>query len=329
MAVALLVASAAFYSVLSNVLRVKPGWQTIEARKPKVPVGEEFVFNFKLGEGDMSPSMEWSNLTNDYTRALERNYWVFSLEDYSGINGLYEMNNNPNIEIKVEKELYKALESIEKAGSRYIYYAPLFEIYKGLCKSEDEISAFEFNPILNERIAEYFKKCVEFSKDSSMINIELTKDGGAILRVSEVYLSFAKENEIENFIDFYYWKNAFILGAVSDELVEKGYRAGIISSVEGFSRALGTGEYAVDKYDLKDGKVVLSESITYEGPKSLAAIHTFPITQWDYQYFYISKDKTVFTPFIDLNTGIDTVSLEEDYSGEIIFDPLIWGMPLR
>lgn len=327
MAVALIVASAAFYSVLSNVFRVEPGWQTIEARRPKAPVGEEFVFNYKLGEGDMSPSMEWSNLTNDYTRALERNYWVFSLEDYSGISGLYEMNNNPNVEIKVEKELYKALEAIEKAGSRYIYYAPLFEIYKGLCKSEDEISSHEFNPVTNENIAEYFKKCIEFVKEPSNIRVELTKDGGAILRVSDEYLSFSKENEIDNLLDFYYWKNAFILDAVSDALVEKGYKAGVISSVEGFVRALGPGEYGVDKYTLKDGNVTLSESITYNGPKSLVAIHKFPITEWDYQYYYISKDKTIFTPFIDLNTGIDTVSLEEDSLGQIVFDPLVWGMP--
>ena len=71
------------------------------------------------------------------------------------------------------------------------------------------------------------------------LTLELLGGNQVKLNVADAYLQFAKANEITEFINFYWLKNAFIVDYMAEELEAAGFTGGIISSFDGFQRNLG------------------------------------------------------------------------------------------
>lgn len=301
--IALSIASVAFYNIFTKVLHTKSGWQMVTANTKSI-AGSEFAFNYQFGVSDMSPSVEWSTLNKAYSTLLDEGYNLFSNDEVTGIGNLYQINTHPNEEIYLEPELYAALKKINASGSRFIFYAPVFEQYRALLSCEDEYAAADFDPYENEEVAEYVKRVCDYAKDENYIRIELGNDNKAKLVVSDEYMAFAKENEISIFLDLFFARNAFLIDYVSDRLIDEGYTAGVITSVEGYVRALGEGDYSIKRYFYNDGNTPREQIYSYNGPKSIVSLRGFPLYGEKSQYFYVSKDETVRNIYINPETGL-------------------------
>lgn len=295
MVLALAVAAYAFYHIFTQVLHTQPGWNTVTVDRPQTTAADEFRFEYYFGISDTSASAEWVALHKRYSGLLDSTYRTFMKEEVNGVANLYTIGTHPNEPVAVEPALYAALKQLEEAGSRYIYYGPVYEVYRGLAGCEDDWQAEYFDPEADADLAAYVKQVCAYAADPDSISLDILEDNKVRLNISEAYLAFAADNEIEYLLDFYYWQNAFVLDHVADTLIEEGYTAGILTTTEGFARALGH-----DKYSMT--VIGTGENVSYDGPMSILSLHNAPVVKG--AWFHTASDGIVSGPFIDAETGL-------------------------
>lgn len=282
------------------------GWTEIEARSSQLNCSSDFVFLYCLGEGEVSATAENKALVACYSDAAEYAFRMFTNDvEYEDIHNMYYINRHPNEEMEVDDVLYQAFSMIQEAGDRSLYLGPVYEQYNGLFYCTERYQAVEYDPYRNQEIADYYREIVEFAGDTELIEIELLGDNRICLRVAQEYLDYASENEIKNFIDFYWMKNAFIVDYMAEEIRSAGYTKGCISSIDGFVRNLDKSEesYAYTFYDRVDTDIYPAASVQYSGPSSIVYLHDYPLSDAQLQYYYAYPDGEVRTAYLDTRDG--------------------------
>lgn len=223
---------------------------------------------------------------------------MLSNREDSQYTGLAALNASPNREITVDPLLYAALRTVEETGTRQPYFAPLFEHYNSLFTADSDEAAAEWDPELTESVGEYVRELAAYANDPAMIQVTLLSENRVRLDVSEEYLAYAKENELTSFVDFGYLLNAFLCDAAADALAENGYTGGILSSFDGYARALCGDALTVSLYDMSDGKIVRVGEGDYHGPAALVVCRSFPLNSQDQSNYHCYADGTIRAPYI-------------------------------
>lgn len=296
--VAILVAALAFGSAINQLLSIKTGWQEIEVASPQTVAHQSFRFSYPIGMGETSARKELRAVTAAYTEALDAAYRALAGEEFEGVGNLFALNRQPNAEVAVEPALYAALELCEAAGSRYLYLAPLMQQYTALYACSYDEEAALYDPAKNADAREFAEAAAAYAADPASVQLRLLPDCRVRLEVSQAYLDFARENEIETFVDLGILRNAFLCDAAADALAAQGFDRGAVSSLDGYTRNMGTGEFALDLLDLKDGKISLLGSATYDAPGTLAVLRAFPLSSADRLNYYVYADGTVVPPYL-------------------------------
>ena len=295
---ALLVAALAFGYAINNMLQAPAGWQTVEAGSSKTGITQYFTLNYNFCAAGGNATKERKAVSAIYTQALDHAYRVLSNLEDSQYTGLAALNASPNREITVDPLLYAALRTVEEGGTRQLYFAPLREQYNSLFTADTDEAAAEWDPYLTESVGEYVRELAAYANDPAMIQVTLLPGNRVRLDVSEEYLAYAEENELTTFVDFGYLLNAFLCDAAADALAEKGYTGGIISSFDGYVRALCDEELAVSLYDLVDGKIVRTGEAVYHGPAALVVCRSFPLNPLEQLTYHCYADGSLRGPYI-------------------------------
>ena len=315
-AVLLLVGGVALivYSLVS-FLSAEAGWQEIEADAgSELHCGEDFTFLYELGKGETAVNKEKRELTALYSDAARTAYEIFNIDfEMEGIANLWYINHHPNEEITVDLALYDAFSILSEDGGRWIYLGPAYSIYDNLFYMQSSDGAIDFDPRLNSYIGELFQEICEFAGDPKSVNLELLGNNTVRLNVSQEYLDFAAKEELEDFIDFYWLKNAFIADYIAEKLLSKGYARGVISSYDGFVRCLDEeGTAFTFKLYHAEGNVITAEgSLEYIGPRSFVTFKNYPLNPRDSRRYLLLADGTVRTPYLGLEDGLDRCAIGE------------------
>lgn len=278
------------------------GWRTIQANGTDGPsAAEDFVLNYYAGAAPgVSAAAESRALTALYTETAERAYRLFTPDaGYEGVNNIWRINRSPNEELQVDEPLYRAFELLARYGRRELYLGPVLESYDDIFYAQDDVYALDYDPWRNEDAAAYYAQIAGFAMDPESIDLELLGDKRLRLKVSEDYLAFIRDNEIENLLDFGWLKNAFITDFIADTLIAQGYTQGSLTSVDGFSRSLGEGQsYSQGLYHKAEDGVVPVGTLNYEQPTSLLSLRGYPLTQTDLNRFYVYDDGQIRGPYL-------------------------------
>lgn len=315
-AVILLVAGVALISFsLVDFLSADAGWQEIEVNAAgEFHCGGDFTLLYELGKEEVSANTENKALTALYSDAATKAYEIFNADiEIDGISNLWYINHHPNEEIPVDAALYNALSQMCEDEGRWIYLGPAYAIYDNLFYMTSSDGAADFDPHLNPYIEELFQNISEFAGDPEAVNLELLEGNVVKLTVSKEYLDFAAEEELEDFIDFYWLKNAFIADYIADRLLEEGYTHGVISSYDGFVCCFDRSG-TVFSYQLyhKEGDTPSAVSVLeYSGPQSFVTFKGYPLNSLDFRHYLILSDGSVRTPYLSLEDGLDRCSIEE------------------
>lgn len=291
---------------VANLSSKDPGWSEIEVSSSELNCGDDFIFLYCLGQGEASATAEYKALAACYSDAAEYAFRMFTNDvEYEDVRNLYYINRHPNQETEVDDCLYQAFSLIQESGDRSLYLGPVYEQYNGLFRCTEEYQAADYDPYANPDLADYYAAIAEFACDEGMIDLELLGDNRICLRVADEYLDFAAENEIENFIDFYWMKNAFIADFLAQELLSAGFSRGCLSSVDGFSRNLDSGgeSYAYTFYDRADSSIYPAAVIQYTGPSGMVYLHDFALNGGRLQYYYAYPDGEIRTAYLDTEDG--------------------------
>lgn len=283
------------------------GWQAIEVSTSEgANCGDEFVLYYELGAAGASASAENKAVTQLYSDACGRMFQVFhTLESFEGVTNLRDVNLHPNETLTVDKVLYRAFETVQRYGDRTVYLGPVYERYNGLFRCTDDSQLPNFDPYLSEAVREEYETAAAFANDPKAVDLRLLGNGQVYLYVSEEYLAYARQEEIERFLDFGWLTNAFVIDYLAQVLAENGYTHGSISSYDGFVRNLDGREldYALNLYDFMDGTIYPVGAINYRGPESMVYLRDYPLNADDSRRMYLLETGEVRTGYLSAGDG--------------------------
>lgn len=299
---------------LTGLLTKESDWTEIVVKSASdTNCGDDFSFKYQLGQGETSATAESKTLSVIYTDLCVEAYQLYSCEEsIEGVNNINFINANPNKEIQVSDELYRAFELLEKYKNRNIYLGPIYEQYDDLFYCNDDSERINYDPFTNETVAHDYMVMAEYANNSDDIQVKLLGDNKIILNVSDEYLKYAKKQGIVNYIDFFWMKNSFIIDYIADSLIEKGYTNGTISSFDGYVRCLDSRkqEYSMNVFDGVGNQVYNAAEMTYQGPCSVVFLKSYILNQRDDRFYGQMDNGDMRTSYIDINDGVPREALE-------------------
>ena len=314
----LVVAAVAVIVGLMSALQTTSGWQTVEASTTKLTCSDQFVLHYEYGAGERSASSESKELELLYGKAAENAWFLFYNEaGASEMTGLYALNQHPNEEITVDGVLYAALAQLKNNGTRALYLAPVYAAYDRVFYSADPIIAEDNDPTQNLQIRDYVLRLAGFANDPESVELELHSENRVKLCVSEEYLAFAKENEVEYLLDLGWLKNAFAIDYMAQMLIDNGFTNGYFSSVDGFTRNLDQRNTPYNFNLFDSGKT--AAVMEYHGAISIAFLRSYPMYREDAGRYYTFADGRTVTALIDPGDGQSKTSADQlvSYSKEM------------
>lgn len=311
------------YGVLT-LLNKDPGWTEVEITTDN-PSSAEFVLNYKLGHAGISPTVEHKKLAAVYKSAFEEAERIFS-DDHSDLDGEYEglsaLNSHPNEKLTLAPALFDALLLLEKNSVTLHLIAPVEELYSSLCFSATDEEAASNDPLIPTDTAEgtfspsnYVKTITDFVR-SGGVKLELDESAKtATLCVSDEYLAFADEYEINTFVSLGWMKNAFVVDYIADKLTEEGFTCGNITSCDGFIRNLDEykigGEYSLNLCTRVENTVYPSAVMRYSGKMAAVTYRDYPMTNLDAGRYYTYTDGEERSIYVNPETGLNSPSAHE------------------
>jgi hypothetical protein len=314
----IMIAAGSFAYGINALLSKDAGWQEIHAnsRKDAANCSEDFVFMYNLGAIGASATVEGKAIVTHYTDATELAYQLFhTKESFEHINNIYYINRHPNEEIVVDEVLYNAFDLISQYNNRNIYMGPVYMLYDDIFYCQEDYQLTDFDPYVNSQVAEDYKMIASYANNPDMIDIQLLGNNTIKLFVSDEYLNYAKENEIEDYIDFFWMKNAFIVDYLADLMIESGYTRGSISSYDGFVRNMDITDtsYSFNIYDRVGQTLELDHILEYTGPLSLVYYRDYAMNSRDYNHYYELDNSEIRTAYVDVKDGLSKEALSSLY----------------
>ncbi len=309
---ALLAGAATIAWAVSSALGAQTGWNRIQPTESKTPGASELTLFYDLGQGEESATAENKKLTALYAEAADSAYRLFSAdEEFDGVVNLRTLSKRPNEELELEPELYDALALILEKDEKRIYLGPLLEEYGGLFAAESEEEARLFDADSNPDVAEYFERVLAFVADGS-VRLELSNGNRARLCLSDAFLAYAEEMEIEKILDFGVCRSAFLMDTVAVRLREAGFTRGYLQSGEGFLCSLGR-ELPVSQplYALENGAITEKGSREADGLCAVT-LRSFPVRSGEYGYARLGGEYR--HPYLDPETGRSSLIADSVYA---------------
>ncbi len=296
------------------------GWTEIQVQGGSSGCAAELEFQYLLDQ--QNGNAEYRSLVTLYTEGCQRADKVYSsTATEAGLGNLAALNREPNRELRLEPELYRALEKVRDSGNRTLYLAPLYEYYTALFFCEREEETLEYDPLRNPELAGTFAQIAAFAGDPAQIELELLGEDRACLRVSREYLDWAAENGFTVLVDFGWMKNAFILDDLAEAVRAQGFTRGYLQSAEGFGCNLcDTGDsYALNVFDRAcpgDGVVA---QMCYDRPICFLSLHSYTRDPVGNDFYYEMADGEVRSIYVDPSDGLPRTALD---------DLLVWSSEL-
>lgn len=307
----LVIGIACIAAALMGWLGTDPGWQEVEDVAVGLSLAEEFTLMYDFDNaGD--PTAERKALTTLYSQGLQDAYYLFSPRDSrEGEKNIAYLNAHPNEIVEVSPELYQAISLLAASADRHVFLAPVTVEYNRVFSCENELEASLYIPREDSGTMTWIAQLLPFVEDPQSIRLETLGENRVQLAVSEDYLAFAQENELDVLFDLGWMTNAFAADYLAELLQEAGYTRGYLGSSDGFLRNLDTrGQtYQLNLYDRKGTAGYLAAACDYVSPAAVVNLRDFPLSEADRWYYFAFSDGEVVTALIDPSDGLDKSSV--------------------
>ncbi len=301
-AVLLVVGVGALVFGLVRYLSTGSGWREITAETKEENLAGEIFFYYDISGNGTAAGTEYRQVRAVYTQASVYAYRVFhATEEFAGVYNLAYLNRHVNETVTVDAALYRALEQIVAAGDRTVFRAPYYDNYKNLFFCTDNSQITDFDPLLNSEVAAYFAEIAAFVNDPNAVSLALYGDNRAGIRVSDKYLSFARANGIETFVDFFRLRNAFTVDYLAEKLTESGYVNGALSSYDGYVRNMDPrgSTFSLTMYHREGTVVDAGGTLVYDKPISVVTMRDYALDRLDSMDYYAVDENDVRHPYIN------------------------------
>ena len=311
-AVFFVIAVVAFGAGINEALKTEPGWQSVTVASDQPNSGTEIALMYDYSDLGATASQVSKALETKYSQLCTDAFAIFSPDiSREGLGNVNYVNVSPNQEISVDPALYAAFELLERYENRSIFLAPVYVEYEGIINSESDPEAMEKDPNHAPEVKAYIAELIRYTSDEQMISLELLGDNRIRLNVAEEYLAYAVENSIEEFIDFGWMRNAFVVDYLADGLTAAGYTNGYLASYDGFTRNLVESDtpFNMNLFNLEGRDITIPAAMEYIGRTSLVFLRSYPLDELDEWSYYVYEDGSIVTSMIDPADGASKSAL--------------------
>ena len=304
----LIIGAVGITTGIMSLLNKETGWQRVQVVPQERSCSENFILQYNFSGSGAEATAVNSKLQAAYGDACVKAYQVFTPDEaISGMQNLYYVNHNPNKTIAVDPLLYAAFEKMD--GTPWLYLGPAYAHYNNVILNADEAVVDDLDPEVSDEANAYVGKIAAFAGDREAVSLELLGNNQVILHVSEEYLAFAAEEEIENFIDFGYLTNAFIIDYLAETLIAEDLTEGYIVSADGYTRNLDSAHtFSFNIFDRVENLVFPAAVMDYRGPISMVFLKDYPTANSDVNYR--GREDRFLHLFVDPVDGICRTSVE-------------------
>ena len=285
-AVAFLIIGAVGITIgIRSALQKDTGWQRVQVAPQERSCSESFILQYDFGSSGAQATAVNQKLQVAYGDATIKAYQLFTPdEEIAGVNNVWYINRHPNEEIAVDPVLYGAFQKLE--GTRYLYLGPVYGHYNQIIYNTPEEYLDQLDPSVNPEAARELATIAGFAMAPDMISLELLGNNTIKLHVAQEYLTYGQTHEIhENFIDFAYMTNAFIIDYLADTLIDQDLTDGYLVSADGYTRNLTRDmKFRFNIFDRIGNTVYPAGMMEYRGPVSLVYLKDYPTADSDTNY---------------------------------------------
>lgn len=280
-----------------SYLAPENGWNRISSNAAG---SSEIVFQYNFGSGGVTLAADKRTISSLYDDALTKTYRLFSEnESFDGVVNVYEINRSPNVTLEIDSLLYEAFSAF--SGTRLLYLQPIYSRYSSIFYCNDDSELANFDPQLNPDIKSEFEKTAAFALDEGSVELQLLGENKVRLFVSEEYLKYAADEGLTELIGLSYLRNAFVIDYIAEVMKSAGFTKCTITSFDGFTRNLDSGEYSFNIFDRSGNTVYPAAMMNYGGQMSIVFMRNYPMNSLDEMRFYELKNGEIRTPYIDFN----------------------------
>ena len=305
--VLLVIGALAFTSGIMALLGKDTGWQEVQISSKERNCSDSFLLRYNFsGSGGEAAKLN-RLLEQTYEESCIKAYQLFTPDEgFAGVQNVHYVNRHVNEVVTVDPVLYGAFQKLE--GTRWLYLGPAYAHYYNILFNADDSMVAELDPVLSREAADYVARIAAFAADADAVKLELLGDNQVKLHVGEDYLAFAQQEEIENFIDFAYLTNAFIIDYLADTLIDQGLTRGYLVSTDGYTRNLDSeNPFSFNIFDRVGRVVYPAGAMQYQGPISIVYLKDYSTAPSDLNY-RVSGDHIVHL-FADPADGIYRTSI--------------------
>ena len=304
----LIIGAVGITTGIMSLLNKETGWQRVQVVPQERSCSENFILQYNFSGSGAEATAVNSKLQAAYGDACVKAYQVFTPDEaISGMQNLYYVNHNPNKTIAVDPLLYAAFEKMD--GTPWLYLGPAYAHYNNVILNADDAMVDDLDPEVSDEANAYVGKIAAFAGDREAVSLELLGNNQVILHVSEEYLAFAAEEEIENFIDFGYLTNAFIIDYLAETLIAEDLTEGYIVSADGYTRNLDSAHtFSFNIFDRVENLVFPAAVMDYRGPIGMVFLKDYPTANSDVNYR--GREDRFLHLFVDPVDGICRTSVE-------------------
>lgn len=290
----------------TTLLSRETGWQEVQISPRERSCSESFLLRYNFSGNGSEVATVNRKLEQTYEEACIKAYQLFTPDEgFAEVQNVYYVNHHANEIITVDPVLYGAFQKMEE--TRWLYLGPAYAHYYNLLHAEESMLP-ELDPVESRDAADYVARIAAFAADDDAVKLELLGDNQVKLHVSDAYLAFAQQEEIENYIDFAYLTNAFIIDYLADSLTAEGLTDGYLVSTDGYTRNLDSKNvFSFSIFD-RVGRVVYPAGVMqYQGPVSIVYLKDYSTDTSDLNY-RVSGDHIVHL-FADPADGLYRTSI--------------------
>lgn len=304
----LVVGALAITSGIMSLLNKDTGWQEVQISTQERSCSESFILQYNFGDSGTEATAINKKLEQAYGEACVTAYRLFTPDEaIDGVQNVHYVNHHANEVVTVDPVLYAAFQKLD--GTPWLYLGPAYAHYYNVIFNTEESMLSTLDPVSNQEAADYVGKIAEFASDRNKVNLELLGNNQVKLHVSEDYLEFARTEEIENFIDFAYMTNAFIIDYLADTLLAQNLTSGYLVSADGYTRNLDNeNKFSFNIFDRVEDTVYPAGVMEYRGPISIVFLKDYTLAESDANYRV--HDNRFVHLFADPMDGIYRTSTE-------------------
>ncbi len=308
--IAVVTAIAAFTTGILQLGHRESGYQEVEpTAEGNAVLYESGVHLLYYAEGSSSEiRLKINEVQKIYTDILLRYYKMLDArKTYPEVINLASLNEQPGAALTVDEPLLRVLtDASEKAarGQGYqLFSGALHQEWRDLLYLED---ASEFDPLNNTETAERIDSIAQMVNEQDAASLSFAGNQ-VTLNVSEAYLNFARERELDApVLDLNLLHDAYLLELVAEGLTLRGYTEGYLYSDSGCSIYLsGEGTLAYELYGYNEAGVQAIGTVTLPSPSSFCQFTAFSPANARYGYYAVEGEdgRRLRHPFFNGFTG--------------------------